>query len=86
MSDTFNKYVEHGRRALEAHPDYSSFEADETESIAADTIASVLHAVDADRGLSPREAEAQQDGPPWELLERAWRSYTGDFEDLEVQA
>lgn len=89
MSETFNRYIRDGRKAVETHPDLRPSGV-EFETAAVDTIASVLHALDADAGLTPELARFRAGsmdgvlrGERFATLERAWRSYVGDFEDIE---
>ncbi len=72
--DAFDKYIAHGLAALATHPDWE-FDIDK-ETAAADTIASVLHAIYR-RDPFCDVAEAAH-----ELLERAMRSFVGDYEDM----
>ena len=76
------KRVARGRELIESHVDFGKMqdtELDELQSAAADTIADILHALNA-AGVFVGELE--HDGALG-FLERAHRSYVGDFEDEE---
>lgn len=83
MSATFLRYIAHGEAAVETHPDYQRG-LEDLETAAVDTIASILHAIDSERGLTLSSLAAH--GPATyaaDILEQALRAYEGDFEDLE---
>lgn len=65
--------IERGLGYIRSHPD---FEQIDLATAGSDAIADVLHALNSS-GLF-RESEEDQ---AWELLERAWHCYVGDFED-----
>ena len=50
-----------------------------------DTITSILHALDDDAGITLEQArdDSAVRWERYEFLERAWRCYDGDFEDIE---
>jgi hypothetical protein len=75
--DVFQRYIDHGERALLTHPDYLSGSIDK-ETAAADTVASILHAV---YGRAPLH-DIMEDAHG--LLERASRSFDGDYEDIGI--
>lgn len=95
MLSRFGRYIEQGREAVATHPDRVAEGGDtigeiDFQTAAIDTIASILHALDDEDGARPeaaREAAGAMDGPArgpmFGILEAAWRSYVGDFEDIE---
>lgn len=74
MRDKFQDYIEQGQRAIETHPDYPH--GVDSDTAAVDTIVSVLHTVYGRKPLS----EVMEDA--FGLLERASRSFEGDYEDI----
>lgn len=73
--DKFEMYIQQGHRAIDSHPDRG---ADlDLETLASDTIASVLHAV------CGRTPGVDALGEAADLVRRALWTFEGDYEDID---
>jgi hypothetical protein len=77
---TFQRYIDDGWHVIRSHPDYDQRGLIDAETAAVDMIASTLHAIYGTRPLGTIDDDAQA------MLDRAFRSFCGDYEDLEVRA
>jgi hypothetical protein len=75
FSPEFKGYIRDGQRAMELHPDFNAHE--DVQMIAADMIASILHAVFNAENDGTTATDYEVD----DLLARARRGYEGDLEE-----